>query len=83
MVQRRSIMTLLTLVGLGDALKGYRFFERCLLFRYHCGDISEELSVVEDDTVLDGVFDSPDAFDFAGFVVEFHPAGGVEDLQVG
>src|SRR5271155_2172763 len=70
-------------VGGGDALKGYGSFEGCFLFFDHGGYVGEEFLVVVDDAVFYGVFDSADALDFAGFVVEAHPAGGVEDFEIG
>src|ERR1700722_1791653 len=70
-------------VGCGDTLEGYRAFECGLLFCDHGCHIREELFVVEDDAVLDGVFNSADALNFASFVVEAHPACGIEDFKVG
>ena len=57
------------LVGPGNTLKGYGPLYRFLLFGDHCGDVGEELFVVENYAVFDGVFDASYPFYFAGLVV--------------
>ena len=53
------------------------------MFGHHLGDIIQQPFGVVDDAVLDGVFDAPNPLGLAGFVVQPHEAGAIEDLEVG